>query len=254
MAIESNDSNEQVVKASGIQMYTGVTTVKVLAVNPSMEQLHAINVNVKQEPEYFVEINGVDYFKLIFWVTNGEMTTRVEFLLADTPQVTQAGDKFQWLNSVSPIQDTWSAEAPQYDWWKSEGQRKAYRGEVKLMKFVQAWANVAGGGMVSFDTIDKIVKGDITEVKQLVAALQNNEVRILLGVKDSKYQDVYMNYFGRIKPQRDDFFVKPLNDEYTKFNADYDPSLEYGEYVPKVQTAISADTDAVPAEADDWIS
>ena len=49
MAIESNDSNEQVVKASGIQMYTGITTVKVLAVNPSMEQLHSINVKVKQE-------------------------------------------------------------------------------------------------------------------------------------------------------------------------------------------------------------
>ena len=171
------------------------------------------------------------------------MTTRVEFLLSDQHQIAQDGVKFQWLNSVSPIQDTWSAEAPTYDWWKSEGQRRGYKGEVKLMKFVQAWANVAGGGMISFDTIDKIVKGDITEVKQLVDALKNNEVRILLGVKDGKYQDVYMNYFGRVNPLRDDHFVKPLNDDYTLFKADYNPTLEYGEYIPKVQTTIQADAD-----------
>ena len=253
MAIDSNDSNVEVIK--GIKLYSGITTMKVLAVNPTMEKLHSMDIKVKQEPVYFTEINGTEYFKVVFWMTNseviGNVTTRAEFLLSDKPQTSTAGDKTQWINSVSPIQDTWSAEAPTYEWWKKEGERKAYVGEVKLIKFIQAWANVAGGGQVMLDTINQIVKGDVTEIQQLVTALQNNQVRVLLGVKDSKYQQVYMNYFGRVKPQRDDFFIKPLNDEYTKFKADYNETLDYSEFIPRIEpTAIVPDT---PAEDSDWV-
>ena len=62
-----------------------------------------------------------------------------------------------------------------------------------------------------------IVTGNVTELKTLATALKNNQLRVLIGVKDDKYQGIYTGYFGRVKPQRDDLFVKALNDEYSQF-------------------------------------
>ena len=50
MAIQSNASNQEVV--GGIRTYSGLTNVKVMAVNPTMAELHAMDINVKSEPNY----------------------------------------------------------------------------------------------------------------------------------------------------------------------------------------------------------
>ena len=127
-------------------------------------------------------------------------------------------------------------------------QRKAYTGEETLINFVKAWANVATGDNVSFDTISSIVTGDITEVNSLVKALKGNQVRVLIGVKDDKYQQVYTKYFGRVKPQRDDLFVKALNDDYGSFNADFNADLVWGTHVATA-TLVAPDT---IKEEEDW--
>ena len=80
-------------------------------------------------------------------------------------------------------------------------------------------------------------------------ALTVNEVRILIGVKDDKYQQVYTKYFGRVKPQRDDLFIKALNDDYGSFNADFNADLKWG---PHVSTAGLIAPDTIKEE-DDWV-
>ena len=90
--------------------------------------------------------------------------------------------------------------------------------------------------------------GDITEIKELSKALTTNEVRVLVGVKDDKYQQVYTKYFGRVKPQRDDLFIKALNDDYGSFNADFNADLKWGTHVATT-TLVSPDT---VAEEEDW--
>jgi len=243
MAIQSNASTEEVV--GGIKTYSGLTNVKVIAVNPTMEELHAMDINVKQEPNYKVSFSDQDYNKVVFWLNNENGNFKLEVLMTNTPRVSQAG-KHQWINAVG--QSTWSTEAPSYEWWKSEGQRKAYVGEETLINFVKAWANVASGDEVSFDTMDAIANGDLTEIKELVKALTTNEVRVLIGVKDDKYQQVYTKYFGRVKPQRNDLFVKALNDDYGSFNADFNADLVWGTHKPTSEL-ISPDA---PAEDEDW--
>jgi hypothetical protein len=69
--------------------------------------------------------------------------------------------------------------------------------------------------------MDKIVKGDTTELKALVSILSTNQARLLIGVKDGKYQSVYLKCFGRVKPQRDDLIIKSLNDDYGREMAEY---------------------------------
>ena len=245
MAIKSNESNKEVI--GGIKLYSGLTNVNVIAVNPTMTELHALDINVKSEPNYAVTIGEEQYSKLTFWLRNDNGNFRLEVLMQDKARISQNG-KYQWVNNIG--QATWSSDSPTYEWWKTEGQRKAYVGEETLINFVKAWANVASGDDVSFDTIDNIVKGDLTEVKELVKVLAGNQVRVLIGVKDDKYQSVYTKYFGRIKPQRDDFFIKALNDDYGSFNADFNKDLVWGTHQP---TLVSEDADSI-SEEDDWVS
>lgn len=244
MAIQSNASTEEVV--GGMKTFSGLTNVKVLAVNPTMAELHAMDINVKQEPNYDVSFSDTDYKKIVFWLGCADGNFKLEILANNTHRTSQSG-KFQWINNVG--QTTWSEDSPSYDWWKKEGERKAYTGEETLINFTKAWANVAAGDEVSFDTMPAIATGTVTEIKALISALRENEVRVLIGVKDGKYQQVYTKYFGRVKPQRDDLFVKSLNDDYGSFNADFNADLKWG---PHISTAGLVAPDTIKEE-DDWV-
>ena len=243
MAIQSNASTEEVV--GGIKTYSGLTNVKVMAVNPTMRELHDMDINVKQEPNYKVEFSGEEYNKIVFWLANSDGNFKLEILMQNKHRVSQSG-KYQWMNNIG--QSTWSEEEPTYDWWKAEGQRKAYTGEETLINFVKAWANVAAGDNVYFETVSAIANGNINELKALVHTLSSNEVRVLIGVKDDKYQQVYTKYFGRVKPQRDDLFIKALNDDYGSFNADFNADLKWGTHV---STAALVTPDTIN-EDEDW--
>lgn len=249
MAIKINDSTQEVT-GGGIKLYSGLSNFNVIAVNPTLDELHELGIMLKSEPNYYVEFSGEEYFKLTFWIKNEDLTTRFEILMNSNPRVSQSG-KHQWLNNAG--QSTWSDDAPTYDWWKTEGTRHALNGEETLINFVKAWANVSNGDDVYFESIANIVRGDVKEVKALVKMLAANQVRLLIGVKDGKYQTVYTKVFGRIKPQRDDLFVKNLNDDYGAFNAEFDTTLAWGEFSPQLALVTPDADDDSPAEEDDWV-
>ena len=247
MAITSNNSDQEVMNS--IKSYSGLSNFNVVAVNPTMQELHAMDIKVKQEPNYFLELNGEDYFKIVFWVKNNDLTTRLEILMQNKQRTSKTG-KFQWLNNVG--QSTWSEGKPSYDWWqKPETSRKAFGGEETLVNFIKAWANVAPGGDAYFETISQMVQGNVDELKGLVNVLKGNQVRLLVGVKDGKYQQVYTKIFGRIKPQRDDLFVKSLNDEYGSFNAEFATDLKWGEFKPELAVVTPDSDEALPFSSND---
>jgi len=236
MAISSNNSNEEVAGGSGIPLYVGIAPMKVVAVNPTMAELHDIDVPVKVEPQYVdVSIGGDTYNKLTFWLQciEPKFTTRFDVLVKPEPRIAKSGKK-QWCNSIGQFAFADNKASEQYDWFKDTGVRQAYVGEETLMDFIKCYANVANGDECAFETIDKIMQGDVKEIKQLVNALSDNRVRVLLGVKDGKYQQVYTKHFGRLKPFRKDLFVKSLNDDYGAFNAEYNSTLELEKYSPSL--------------------
>lgn len=253
MAIASNNS-EQEVAGGGVPLYTGIAPVKVIAVNPTLLELEALGINMKSEPEYKVTFTDQEYQKISFWVehTDPDFKTRVEILMQPQIRVNKDGDKSMWANNRGQI--TWSATDPstQYDWYSSEGVRKAYVGEDVLIDFIKAWANVSNGGECYLESIDKIVQGDVIELKQLVSVLTENRVRVLLGVKDEKYQNVYTKHFGRLKPKRDDLFIKSLNGEWGAFKAEFNADLALRRWEPAIISP-DAETTSEPAtaEADD---
>jgi|TARA_R110000787_G_C13364618_1_gene440328 hypothetical protein len=245
MAIQSNDSTLEVADG-GREFFSGLTNVKVVAVNPTMVELNELGVNIKTEPAYSGTHGLEDWSKVSIWLANEDGNFKLDLFLKNKFKESKTG-KFQWINNVG--QSSWSLDAPVYDWFGKEGMRKAYDGETTLIDFTKAWANVSNGGNVYYDTMDKIAQGDVAEIKELVNALSSNQVRVLIGVKDAKYQGIYTGYFGRVKPQRDDLFIKNLNDEYTQFkNHEYNQDLQWGKHIQ----ALSLVTPDTIAENADW--
>ena len=245
MALTSNPISSEVA-GGGLKLYSGLTNVNVIAVNPTLEELHNLGIKLKQEPVYTISMGDQEYNKVVFWVKNETGSFKIEILMQATHRVSQSG-KHQWMNSIG--QSTWSEDSPSYDWWKADGERKAYVGEETLINFAKCWANVAAGDEVTFDTIAQIAAGDVTELKKYVSVLKDNPVRVLVGVKDDKYQIVYTKYFGRAyKTPRDNYFVKALNDEYGAFNADFNADLVFGEH----KSTASLITPDKANEDEDW--
>lgn len=252
MAINANNSNEEVAGGSGIPLYVGIAPMQVVAINPSLAELNSIGINAQVEPQYTdVSIGGDTYNKLTFWIKCLEpaFTTRFDVLVKPEFRLAKSGKK-QWCNSVGQFAFADGKASEAYEWFKSDGERQAYVGEETLMSFIKAYANVANGDECAFETIDRIMAGDVAEIRQLVNALSENRVRLLLGVKDGKYQQVYTKHFGRLKPFRKDLFVKELNGDYGAFNAEYNSTLELEKYVPGL---IAPDPEpAAEAVQSDW--
>ena len=245
MAIASNNSQEAV-SGGGVPLYVGIAPVSVIAVNPTQAELAELGVNLKSEPEYKATLSEKEYQKVTFWVkhTGPDFITRFDVLMQPNIRVSKDGSKSMWTNNRGQI--SWSDSDPsaKYDWYHAEGVRKAYHAEDTLLNFIKAWANVSNGGDCYLETIDKIVNGDVAELRQLVTALADNKVRLLMGVKDEKYQTIYTKHFGRLKPQRNDLFIKELNGDYGSFNAEYNADLVLRRWEPAV---IAPDMDeAIP--------
>ena len=255
MTIQSNASDVQV-GGGGIPLYCGIATMNVVAVNPSLGELHALGINLKQEPNYTgIQMGEQTKNKLVFWVRNAEheFTTRFEILVEPNERAESKTGKFQWINKFG--QTAWGTENPstQYEWFKNEGVRRSYAGEEMLIDFMKTWANVGRDGECAIDDIKAVMSGDVHELKQYVTALKENRVRLLLGAKDDKYQQVYTKHFGREKPRRDDLFIKSLNDDYGEFRADFDANdFNLKRWEPGVVTPAEAEPAAAEA-AGDWI-
>jgi len=258
MAIKSNDSTTAVV-GSGLTYYSGISNFKVVAVNPTLSELHDIGVKYKTEPTYNVNFGGEDFTKIVFWLKNDDLTTSLEILMNSNLRISQ-NDKPQWMNSIgqTTFSDVAPMENPNLTWWKEAGTHKAIKGEEKLIAFTQAWANVASGDEVVYDTLAKIAKGDVAELNAVVKLLENNEVRLLVGVRTSDqgkaFQKVYDKFFGRVSPAKDEYFVRKLNDtKYGAFDADYNADLQWGPYTPEL---VSVTPDPAPVlsldEGEDW--
>lgn len=229
MAIQSNPSD---VADAGIQLYSGITNMKVLAINPSLAELNAMEINAKTEPNYTVEFSGKTYNKIVFWLGNAEAKVKAEVLMQPELRTSQTS-KNQWINKFGV--NCWSAEEPTYEWFKPDGQHKAYVGEETLIKFIVAWANVLRGGEVTLDTMTNIANGNVTELRGYVTKLASNEIKVLVGVKDGKYQTVYTKYFGKSNVNRLDFFSNELNKDFGGFNADFNADLQWGEHTPTIE-------------------
>jgi len=202
MAIHGNEGKVEVQK--NFKTIYGIAPFKVVAINPSLEQLVSLGINAQKEPEYVKD----DKTRIEIWVQSQLPLTKVEgvdksleelglekqlvqkmaVFISDKNKGKADGSTTTWINAFGSICSTPSGDTPSASWWKSQGQHVAREGEIELIKFIRAWVNAGAGDEVSIDNWDALLKGNVKELRDILTSFKDNIVRSMISVtvKDGK--------------------------------------------------------------------
>ena len=215
--------------------YVGVGSVKVLAVNPSMNEWNEITGgSMTKEPEYTgVTQDGIKTARITLLVQTDPAKTiggidaiiPVTFWFRKMTVVGSQSGKYQVIDKYG--QTAWATaeeieakKIPQYTNGPANidaDYRKVCRGEVEFTEFLRAHLNIASPRVYNrtkgawepnahleecearLDGIGKIFDGDFSEIKKILAYQKDNHSKMLFGVRTTddgkEYQDVYMGAF-----------------------------------------------------------
>lgn len=268
----SNSATDAVVK--DFKYWMGVIPYKVVAVNPNLEELQKIGIEYLQsEPEY---ISKQDFGRgevvntiLDFWVQSVktpdtpedlDLLTNIRFRINHAEWVGQSGKK-QFINKYG--RTAWADDIPALDankYFINEGVRPSHRGEEELHKFIFSWLNM------TYDTkdkkyddclldINKLVKGDFSEVKAIVTGSPEYTVKVLTGVQVSEkegkvryYQTLYNQMFLKHNQTSTNRMEEHVNkDDYTAFSTDNRP-IHYSFNIQEFDKSVKPDVDPKPQE------
>jgi len=259
----SNKATESTVK--DFKYWSGVIPFQVLAINPNLAELKKIGIEYMQkEPEYILEQNFdenvVKNTILDFWVKSVPLPEYPELEIVaplrfrinhDTWTGSNTGKK-QYINKYG--RTAWAADMESLNenkYYKNEGSRLAHRGEDELHKFLFAWLNMSyDDSKETWDdcliNIDKVIKGDVSELKEVVQGSLEYVVKLLVGVnvveKDGKiryYQALYNQMFLKHNQTSTNRMQEYIGrDEFTEFKADY-----YSFDIREFDKSVKPDTD-----------
>jgi hypothetical protein len=247
----------------GFSLWTGLCDFKVVAINPTQEELaDLLNVDVEKvkDPEYTgTTENGEAKLRIDVYLRNEEhnITTKVVFWTEDRESISKKGST-QFINEVGT--SVWCATTPEeasnIDWFTNRAYRVALVGEADLYNFFVAWFNIdprAADSEVVLDTpFSEVVNGNLEELKGLLDVFNQRQVRVLLGVKDGKYQDVYSKVFlpgGSTYVKRLEQVLERDAESGYPYKGDYQNSFELKKY-----TGESAPEETVSASSVDVAS
>lgn len=239
MAIaRGNESKE----AQEFKRYIGVAPVFIKAVNPDKTQHEALfNTTLEEAPNYLgtIEVDGNDVQNARIQVVLQPDVEKIGFemplitmamFIQNRSRVgansgkTQVIDKYGRTAWASP-EELASHAIPVYSNGPADidkDYRPAYVGEEELMEFVKAYLCIPSVTVwdnnlkkmvpnpkvkpeeceCRFDNLDKIFKGDFSEIKDALGFQPTNKVKVLLGVRTDAesgrlYQAVYTRKFLR---------------------------------------------------------
>lgn len=211
MAVQGHGSDEVVIK--GFKTIYGIAPFKVVAVNPTLDELTSLGVNFTKEPEYVGEKSRIE-----FWLQTNlkekkeegsadksleelgikeQIVQKVTFFISDKLKGKEDGTTEVWINNFGRVCSTPKGEKPSASWWKSDGEHVAREGEIELVKFLRAWVNAGTTDEVYIDDWGKLIAGNVKELKDILHTFKNNVVRSMIEVrvKDGKtYTNIYPNY------------------------------------------------------------
>lgn len=240
MAFSPNESDKKVF--TEIKLFTGIHNMKVVAINPNKERLEEIGYKPQNAPVYITTEGDVKKLRLDFHMnglgSGGEkIMTKVAFFLENQLRVNRDATKSEWINDFG--RTAWSAEGSPDDvpngftWFKHETARRSHVGEADLHLFLVNWLNIGPDDEAKLDNFLAIFEEDYTELQSLLAGNIDNEVRVLLTVRDSKYQSVYSKYFDRASNKRTNYWdshVKNQTSNGYAIKEDYQNSFALQEW------------------------
>lgn len=241
-----------------VKRYLGVAPVYVLAVNPTKTELEKLyDTTLEKSPEYLttgkVGDKEVPQLRLDFIVktdaekANGiELVTKISFFLKKEWRYNNDQTKVQVINKYGEstwltIEDAKNGVIPEnQQWFDASDIRPAYIGEEELTMFLKAYLNIPNksyrkkdGEVVTLknpadaearlEKIAEYFKGDISELRSVVALQPNNKVKVAFGVKTTDDNKMYQDVFT----QR---FLKNSINDYSRLDAEIKESKNSGRY------------------------
>jgi hypothetical protein len=249
-------NNHKEAQISEKKLYTGICPVELVAINPSVEELKALyNSDKVVEPVYTsTSDEGNKKVRLDFFIRNTDLDliTKFAIFLENKVNVSTTG-KTQFINERIQSMYAESLDSitsnPKLTWFDIKTARPAKVGEVQLYEFLVKLTNASTDetSNLKLENFDNLFNGNVEELKEINSKLGKG-VKVLLGVKDGIYQDVYNRYFQRIQVNGTDTMTKNATSEYGGFNSDYQNSMELQEYsqapMPEKDTVYDNSSDA----------
>jgi len=242
MSFNPNSSNEKVFNE--IKLYTGINNMKVAAINPDKEGLEKLGYKPQNDPVYLTEGDEQDSKKLRIDFhligkspEDSKIMTKVAFFLENHPRLNRDGTKSEWINDFG--RTAWSEEGNPDDapagltWFKHETARQAFTGEADLHLFLINWLNIGPDDEAKLDNFIGLFNGDYSELLGLLSGNKDNEIRVLLTVRDGKYQSVYSKYFDRASNKRTNYWdshIKSQTSNGYAIKEDYQNSFAFKEW------------------------
>ena len=151
--------------------------------------------------------------------------------------VSQSG-KFQFINEKGQNIYADSIESivanPNLMWFDVKTARKAKVGEVDLYEFLIKFTNASTDdeAKLHLENFDNMFNGDFSEIYQIKDKL-GKPIKVLLGVKDEQYQDIYTKFIQRGHMSGTKTMEKNASAEFGGFKSDYQNSMELKPYVQR---------------------
>jgi hypothetical protein len=216
-----------------LKIWTGLADVSILAVNPTMEELKKLGIEVKKEPEYHtVSDEGIDKTRVDFWIYAAKINlkTKLSFFLENKVAIAMQSGNMQFINDFG--QSTWAKSLEDLNtnpnitkWFKTATAVPSMPGLADLIDCIKSWLSTPQGEVAKIDDVVKLCKGNVSELKPLVTNFSDRKVQVLLYEKNG-YQAVYSKYFSRAGNTKTAYWEKAL----LNANINYQNSLKLKEY------------------------
>lgn len=238
------------------KLYTGVAEIDIVAINPTKEELsELLNGAEVKEPTYTeTSKDGNRKVRIDFWyrfAKDPDTVSKFAIWLEDKDRFGQNSGKTQYINNR--CQTAWGksiediANDPNLQWFDTSTARVAKDGEESLYDVLVKLTNASldAESDLELDSLDDIFNGDVSELVGINEKLGKG-LKVLVGVKDGKYQDTYTKMLLRRQTVNLSYIQKSLEKERGEFNADYNNSFDFALYtapsMPDNQTTVLATT------------
>lgn len=220
-----------------VTIYTGLCDVKVVAINPTKEELNKFGVNIKEEPNYTSKNeDGQDKCRVDFWLheEKHDIKTKVSFFIENKISIAATSGNMEFINDFG--QSTWAKsvedlQEEKYKWFNNTTARPAIVGETGLISFIKSWLSIGNKEEAKIDEIVALAKGNMSEIKPLIKQFPNKKVQVLLYEKGG-YQSVYNRCFGVAGNTKLDYWknkIEGSNINYQKSFQLKELSIEFAE-------------------------
>lgn len=249
--------------SSGKKMYTGFAPIQIVAVNPTSKALAAllgIEEDKVKEPNY----EGENGMRLDFWYVNHpdfktDLRGKFSLWVNNDTRTSQAGKKqfidnftkTAWAENLAALSEAQAGLDPSRR-LDIKSVREAKGGEETVYSLLKAYGNISPKEKpFVLDSWNSIAKGKGNELVDFFAHFNkaNLGIKVLLGIKDEKYQDVCTKVFVNVNSKITDYVTKQITGEYG-FKSYYG-SYDFKEYTENVAPA-EAETESMFSDDISW--